>query len=145
MTNVIRTQAERDALEAAARAAYDAAPIVFGSWTLPTRGTESNVSTAPLSWDEVQADAKTGDKVCADVVRDTYARANAAIKVHLSALEARGMRVMPREATEAMNDAAKRVCISAHSEMDGEYLDFGADAIWRAMFDAAKQNGGQDE
>ena len=84
------TELDENSLELAARAAYDAAPLVFGSWERPARGTESSVTTAPVSWDEVQQDAASGDRVCAGVVQDIHRSARAAILAFLSAEKAAG-------------------------------------------------------
>ena len=95
------TELDENSLELAARAAYDAAPLVFGSWDRPARGTESSVTTAPVSWDEVQQDAASGDRVCAGVVQDIHRSARAAILAFLSAEKAAGRAMMPWEVIES--------------------------------------------
>jgi hypothetical protein len=121
------------ALEAAARAAYEAAPIVYGQWSRPAMGTGVDFARYAVSWDEVNADAASGDNVCVTVARETRERARAAVTAYIAALQETHA-LVPRDPTSQMIVAG---VAERHGQPVPEAWSLATVNIYRAMIDAA--------
>lgn len=113
----VHTQTERDALEAAARAIHDRHEAMT-HWV-------KTLKNAPRQFEESS-------------IREVHRQdAQAAITAYLTTLSERGMRVMPREATEAMLQAGGVIDMGKTAR---PIITAYAKDAWRSMFDAFDPN-----
>lgn len=124
------TDANQDAIEAAARALYALNPIELAGEHIDGFKVSPNVIA---SWDDFAEWADPDP-------RDSYrAEARASIAAYLAARAAKGWREMPREPTAGMREAAGAQAMKINPAKDDDWraVAFDSLSIYRAMFDAA--------